>query len=424
MKRLLILSLILFSAVSCEEYKLRKQTIEEYSQLFAKVQELEKMLATTDFKVLSGEELTELHSIGSDLYYDFNPLGLKPDQLAACEALKERIQTLKSDIVEKTEAQVPDFKITPYNEIDALFEKTQSYPVYLLKGEKLRWNITAQKPVTVKVCNADARSVIKTYTGKTSVKDSLIIQNTAIYFVEINPNGTQYIDLDINYKINDFARLKNATVIKSEQVECSKGDFGAIAVPGVKMQNIYEQPRKFTLRGQLKAAFSGSNIALVPVIVPAGATDILYSMRIDTSEMDRSSDGEFHDNMTRTYKRIKFLGLPIYEKSESNGLLNTLLDDNRPLRDEDAYCNMYVFRSQAEAKKFQDGTALASSLKYDVDYSTVGTQSCNGRVPVQGSSKIYLGFENVRVRYSNYLWVEAVAVVPKTEYYRTVYSIK
>lgn len=424
MKRLLILSLILFSAVSCEEYKLRKQTIEEYSQLFAKVQELEKMLATTDFKVLSGEELTELHSIGSDLYYDFNPLGLKPDQLAACEALKERIQTLKSDIVEKTEAQVPDFKITPYNEIDALFEKTQSYPVYLLKGEKLRWNITAQKPVTVKVCNADARSVIKTYTGKTSVKDSLVIQNTAIYFVEINPNGTQYIDLDINYKINDFARLKNATVIKSEQVECSKGDFGAIAVPGVKMQNIYEQPRKFTLRGQLKAAFSGSNIALVPVIVPAGATDILYSMRIDTSEMDRSSDGEFHDNMTRTYKRIKFLGLPIYEKSESNGLLNTLLDDNRPLRDEDAYCNMYVFRSQAEAKKFQDGTALASSLKYDVDYSTVGTQSCNGRVPVQGSSKIYLGFENVRVRYSNYLWVEAVAVVPKTEYYRTVYSIK
>lgn len=424
MKCLLILSLILFSAVSCEEYKLRKQTIEEYSQLFAKVQELEKMLATTDFKVLSGEELTELHSIGSDLYYDFNPLGLKPDQLAACEALKERIQTLKSDIVEKTEAQVPDFKITPYNEIDALFEKTQSYPVYLLKGEKLRWNITAQKPVTVKVCNADARSVIKTYTGKTSVKDSLVIQNTAIYFVEINPNGTQYIDLDINYKINDFARLKNATVIKSEQVECSKGDFGAIAVPGVKMQNIYEQPRKFTLRGQLKAAFSGSNIALVPVIVPAGATDILYSMRIDTSEMDRSSDGEFHDNMTRTYKRIKFLGLPIYEKSESNGLLNTLLDDNRPLRDEDAYCNMYVFRSQAEAKKFQDGTALASSLKYDVDYSTVGTQSCNGRVPVQGSSKIYLGFENVRVRYSNYLWVEAVAVVPKTEYYRTVYSIK
>jgi hypothetical protein len=100
-----------------------------------------------------------------------------------------------------------------------------------------------------------------------------------------------------------------------------------------------------------------------------------------------------------------------------------MLDDNRPLREEDAYCDMYVFRSQSEAKKFQDGTAGTSALKYDVDCSTVGTQSCNGRIPTNGSTKLYLGFENVRMRYTNYLWVEAVAVVPTTEYYRTKYTI-
>lgn len=102
---------------------------------------------------------------------------------------------------------------------------------------------------------------------------------------------------------------------------------------------------------------------------------------------------------------------------------DTLLDDNRPLRDEDAYCNLYVFRNQNEAKKFQDGKASAGDLKYDLDFSTVGTQSCNGRIPSNGSSKIYLGFENVRVRYTNYLWVEAVAIIPTTEYYTTKYSI-
>jgi hypothetical protein len=53
----------------------------------------------------------------------------------------------------------------------------------------------------------------------------------------------------------------------------------------------------------------------------------------------------------------------------------------------------------------------------------VGTQSCNGRIPVNGASKLYLGFENVRMRYTNYLWVEAVAVIPTTEYYRTSYRI-
>ena len=147
-------------------------------------------------------------------------------------------------------------------------------------------------------------------------------------------------------------------------------------------------------------------------------------MRIATSEQDRSSDGEFHNNLTHSYKKVKFLGLPIYEKEKSNGILNTLLDDNRPLRDEDAYCNMYVFRNQSQAKQFQDGMKAASVLNYDVDYSTLGTQSCNGRIPTKGAKTIYLAFENERMRYTNYLWVEVEAVVPKTEYYKTKYSIE
>lgn len=423
MKRLFLFSVIFLAVTACDQYRLRKQTMSEYTTIFDKVQELERTIVATDFKTLSGEDLNAIYEIGGELYYDFNPLGLKPDQLAACEALKVRVKELKLEIMEKSEAEIIDFKISPYLMEDALLEKPQSYPVYLLKGEKLRWKINAQKPMTVKLCNADSRTVIKTYTGKTVIADSLEIQNTAIYFLEIIPGGTQYVDLDINYKVKEFARLRNAIPIKAEQVDCSKGDFGAVAVSGVKMQNIFEEPRKFTLRGQLKSAFSGSSIAMVPVIIPAGTTDVLYSMRMATSEYDRSSDGEFYDNMTRTYKRVKFMGLPLYEKSTSNGLLNTLLDDNRPLRDEDAYCNMYVFRSQAEAKKFQDGKATAGDLKYDLDYSAVGTQSCNGRIPTNGASKIYLGFENVRVRYTNYLWVEAVAIVPTTEYYTIKYSI-
>ena len=423
MQRLLCFFAILMVFSSCEQYKLRRHTISEYTSILGKVQELERTINTTDFKTLSGDELLAIHEIVGGLYYDFNPLGLKPNQVVACEALKGRVKTLRAEIIEKSEAEISDFKISPYVVEDALFEQTQTYPVYLQKGEKLRWKINAQKPMTVKLCNADARSVIKTYTGQTSVVDSLEIQNTAIYFLEVVPGVTQYIDLDINYKVKELARLKGAIDIKAEQVGCSKGDFGAVAVSGVKMQNIFEEPRKFTLRGQLKSAFSGSSIAMVPIIIPAGTTDVLYSMRMATSEYDRSSDGEFYDNMTRTYKRVKFMGLPLYEKSTSNGLLNTLLDDNRPLRDEDAYCNMYVFRSQAEAKKFQDGKASAGDLKYDLDYSTVGTQSCNGRIPINGESRIYLGFENVRVRYTNYLWVEAVAIVPTTEYYTTKYSI-
>lgn len=83
-----------------------------------------------------------------------------------------------------------------------------------------------------------------------------------------------------------------------------------------------------------------------------------------------------------------------------------------------------VFRNQSLAKQFQDGTKQASQLSYDVDYSTLGTQSCNGRIPAKGSKTIYLGFENERVRYANYLWVEAEVVVPNTVYYTTKYTVK
>ena len=100
-----------------------------------------------------------------------------------------------------------------------------------------------------------------------------------------------------------------------------------------------------------------------------------------------------------------------------------MLYRNAPVREEEAYCNVYVFTNQAEAKKFQDGAA-PDGLKYDIDLSLMGTQSCNGRIPVKGLTKVYLGFANERFRYSNYLWLEALSVTPKNEYYKVRYRVK
>lgn len=419
---LLPLFAIIVIACGCTS-KVAKQTLEEYNNTFAQVQELEHLLAVSDLSTFSGDEIRQLYELGKDLYYSYNPMDLKPEQIAACNDLQERVKTLKEEIITKTSEQIGEMAIYPYKQSDCLFETSEVFPVYLLKGETLKVNVSASKSVTVKISNANSRTVLKTLANKTAIQDEMSVANTAIYLVEIIPNGTQYLDYEIYYKPTTMERLCNATSIETEQIECQKGEFGAKAVPGIDMRKCFEEPRKFTLRGQLKAAFSGSAKALVAVQVPTGATDILYSMRIATSEQDRSSDGEFHDNLTRSYTNIKFMGLPIYEKSSSNGLLNTILDDNRPLRDEDAYCNMYVFRNKTQAKQFQDGSQPVSKLSYDVDYSTLGTQSCNGRIPVKGLKTIYLGFENERMRYSNYLWVEVEAVVPNTVYYRTKYSV-
>ena len=376
-------------------------------------------------KLKKGDDVQQVIRVLADarnLEYDFDSTGMNKAAVAKCKALQNRVVEVQEKAIVKAETYILASKVSVCQVEDFLVEKMTEYPVYLEKGDVLYYDVTLQNVAPVKLYNVDSRSVVKNY-NKSSVKDSMVVQFPGIYLLEINPKDAMYVSVDMSYHTENMDRIYHPKSVRSETVSCSKNDFRAYPVKGIKMQNLFDEPRKFTLRSQIKAAFSGSAIALVPVTVPAGTTDILYSMRIATSEQDRSSDGEFHKNMSIKYNQIKFLGLPLYERNQGSGLLQILLDDNRPIREEDAYCNMYLFRSQSEAKKFQDGTAAASSLKYDLDCSAVGTQSCNGRIPVNGASKLYLGFENVRMRYANYLWVEAVAVVPITEYYRTTYTI-
>jgi hypothetical protein len=303
-----------------------------------------------------------------------------------------------------------------------LLEKKSTYPVYLKRGEKLHVNITTKRAATVKVYNYDAKSTIKTLSETTKFKFTINIENAAIYLVEVNPGSTsQYARLNINYTTNTISRLV-PTEVSERTVEAKSGEFRAWSVKGIKMKPILDEPRKFTLRGQLKAMFSGAYRGVVAVEVPAGATDILYSMRISTNEADRSSDGEFNERANTTYRKIKMLGLPVYESTKSAGIINTILGDYTPLREEDAYINMFVFSSSTQAKKFQDDKPTAQ-LSYDINSSIMGMQSSTGRIPIKGRKTIYLGFENERTRYNNYVWVELIASQPITEYFKTEYYI-
>ncbi|MBP3564796.1 MAG: hypothetical protein J6J77_04075 [Alistipes sp.] len=405
-----------------EGVKLSERESYRYDKVLQEVEQVELMyeqVATSP----SQEAIVALLTKAQALKYDYNDEGMNVATMQHCDSLKMRIMSCQERAVQVAEgAMLQSGEINLVKVQEQLFTERTYYPVYLKKDEKLYCKIESSSALTAKLYNADTERLIKSY-QKNKISDSITIANTGIYLLEVVPQGKLYASVSLGFRPTESSDIYNRPAICTEQVECKKGDLGAVGVPGVVMRKCFEEPRKFTLRGQIKAAFSGNAKALVAVQVPEGTTDILYSMRIATSESSRSEDGKFHDNLTRSYKRIKFLGLPLYEKATSNGLLNTLLDDNRPVREEDAYCNMYLFRNQSQAKQFQDGTKAASLLNYDVDYSTVGTQSCNGRIPTKGAKTIYLAFENERMRYTNYLWVEVEAVVPNTVYYRTKYSV-
>ena len=416
------LLIAIFWKDDASDFSLSERDTYYYNKALLQVQEVDSMWNAISPNA-TPKQLQQLISKISKLKYEYNDNDMNLTTLKVCDSLKQRIEYLKTDFVDNIKSNYLNAgKQMIIHEPNGLYSSKNVFPFFLRKGEKLYLDVNATGKATITLRNADIEKLIKSYHNQ--VTDTLLIANEGIYTLEVTPQEKQYISISIGYKPVSDKDLENRPQVEKQRVECAKGEPGAIASKGVKMQNIFEETRKFTLRGQIKAAFSGTAKALVAIQVPAGATDILYSMRIDTSEGRKSEDGEFCNNLNYSYRKINMLGLPIYESSKSSGILNMILDDNRPIRDEDAYCNMYVFRNQSQAKKFQDGTHTASVLTYDVDYSTLGSQSCNGRIPVNGSKTIYLGFENERMRYTNYLWVEAVAVIPTTLYHREKYHIK
>lgn len=320
----------------------------------------------------------------------------------------------------QTEQELKTY-VEAFHEQDSIIATSKLYPVYVERGEFLYYNVEAEEQMSVKIYNYDRQKELQSYDDTQAVKDSLPVKFSAIYLVEVTPKGRQYVNVDIGYRPANTERNEPKKIVDNTE-NCNAGDFLAKKIEGIKMKPVFEEPRKFTLRGQLKAAFSGAAAALVPVQVPSGATDILYNLQISTNENDGDGNTSFYNGMDLSYKKVRILGLPLYESRGGSGLLTTLLGLNTPYREEDAYINMYVFYNAADARKFQNGTP-AKDLKYNLDYSTLGTQSCNGRIPTRGNKTIYLGFENERVRYNNYVWVSVLSSIPQTEYVRPKYTL-
>lgn len=398
-----------------------EETYQQYLEVYETYEQLKEKLSNP-MQCATQEGIRELIELDKRLVFDFNPTEMDSASVEECIRTKEIVDTLHARMLAFFSELPNTTPVLMYVEEDAFLENVKIYPIYLESGDKLLIDIELEQIADVKIYNAQSKKLIKSYSAK-KVEDQIPISFKSIYLVEVNPKSSQYASVTVGYYAHNLDRLLDRKLVNTETVNCRKGDFMAYNVKGVKIQPCFEEPRKFTLRGQLKAMFSGSERAIVAIPVPAGATDILYNLRISTNETDISSDGTFNDKMETKYREIKVLGLPIYESHTGAGIISTLLGINTPVREEDAYINMYVFNNAAEAKKFQDGK-LPSTLKYDIDYSTMGTQSCNGRIPTNGKRTIYLGFMNERVRYNNYVWLEASTIVPNIEYFNYKYTIK
>jgi len=425
--KLFVAVLLIASAAGCANVKEKKENKQYFKSEMDKLEELLQEVREVLSSISDNSDLQEVRDLMSsansedlevgDFYFE-----LTPEQQAAVDQKNAEIRKLRARATETCEEFFANYsKSVAKGEI--LIESQHVCPVYLKRGMKLNLNCECDGPVTINLYNADSRKLVKSFkTG--NVNEEIAIANTAIYLVEFNVKEPQYCYLDINYTSDSMDDYLNEPEITVEQVECAAGSFRAKKVPGIRLRPIFEEPHKITVRSKGKNFLDTSSPyrSVTAVRIPAGSSDILYRLRISTTDSDSSDDGEFCKDVSESYKKVKFLGLPLYESTKSSSsIFREVLNDLYVSREEKAYCNFYVFNSQGQAKKFQDNAAI-SGISYNMDYSCTGTQSRNERIPVKGQSTVYLGFENTRQMHDIFIWLEVLATVPTDVYYTDVYK--
>ena len=367
------------------------------------------------------------------LDYEFNGDNMGADARRKCQELKNRIDALKANPelafngAPSTGAGGGSLTVKGAKLISRSNMKingVERFAYGLNAGDNLTISLDCQGAMQVALYDVNRQRVVKRFSANGTVNETIPISEKGVYVTELQPStgNTVMAGVALSFTGKDTAPRKR---VREKLTDCSKGDFMAQAVPQVKISKVFREPKKVGLRGNLKAVFSGKSRVVIPVHVPSGCDLLLYSLRISTNENTVSSDGRFAENLSVASSRIKIFGKTVYEKQNlASSLVNSLLLNTRPPREDDAFCNMYVFTSSAQAKKFQDESSSSSHYKYDVGQSQLGTQSCNGRLNPKGHKTIYLGIENERMRYDNYIWLELVAVNYTTKYVKPVYMVR
>ncbi len=375
-------------------------------------------------------DLQTIYTELSQIEYDYNPDGMGERAQQKCQELKERLAVLQADpssillsspsdgssASESTSSSGKGLISRRHMKVDAV----KRYPYYLKAQDQLRISLTPHGSALVSLFDINHQKRLKQWHVQSTLEEQVTIPSDGIYMIELRPDSGELIaDISLSYEGSDSDKRPR---VSERTVSCKQGDFLAEATESVRVSTVFKEPKKVGLRGNLKSFFSGKSRALISVPVPAGSDAILYSLRISTNEKTAPSDGKFADNLSLASKQIKLLGIKVYEKRTlSSSVIDRLLFNTRPVREEDAFCNMYVLTDATQAKKFQDETASSGNYKYDVEQSQMGTQSCNGELKPKGRKTLFLGFENERMRYDNYIWLEVASLTHTKQYTRPVY---
>ena len=311
---------------------------------------------------------------------------------------------------------------------EGIFTKEKSYQkaFYGLSKDSIKINFKADKRIkSLKIVEEKSGRVVKKQTSnKLNFKFDVYYDNP--YSIIIDFKEETYFDLKIYRKPasieNKFSdcKLIRDSILVNQKTKRSKSGKQMVQT------KVFNEPKKFIVSKSF--SLSGEPKVYAPVELPKNTIEFIYTLRISGEDYQLSEDGTLFSQIDRSYKKIKLLGLPLWEsKSEGNSITREILNSLfKPKKDEDYTLNVFFFEKQSEIKKFinYSGEDYSSAFAYDINNSAVSTQSRVGLIKKPKSGFSYIGLQTNSTFSDTYAWLDVVALSENTFYYEIKYKLQ
>ena len=268
--------------------------------------------------------------------------------------------------------------------------------------------------------------IVKTFKKISDVDFTYDVYFDNPFSIKIYFPKESYYNLDVSRKSGSVENyLSNAKLIRDSVIVSKKTNKSKIGTT-MAFEKVFNQPKKYVVSSTF--SMSGESKVYVPIEIPKNTVEFIYTLRISGEDETQREDGRLFNDVTRSSKKVKVLGIPLWESEEkstslSREILNSLFP---PKKDEDYTLNVFFFDKEKEIKNFlqYSGKESGTAFKYDINNSAKSTQSRIGLVKKPYSGFSYIGLQSTSSFSDTYAWLDVVALYEKTFHYEIRYRIQ
>ena len=298
---------------------------------------------------------------------------------------------------------------------------------YGLAGDSIRIEFMSDSPVrSISIIEERSGRGVKKFYKKNKIDFVFDVHIDNPFSISVDFIKGSYVDLKISRKSSSVDNYYNRHEIIRDSIIVNNKTPRSIKATTIGYEKVFNEPKKLIVSQLI--SISGKSKVYAPIEVPGNTKEFIYTLRISGKDRSISEDGKLFDKVRSSQKKIKVLGIPLWESSRtksslSREILNQLFP---PKKDEDFSLNVFFFEKESEIKKFVNykGDANPKAFQYDLKNSALSTQSRVGLIKKPLSGYSYIGLQTTSSFSDTYAWLDAVALYEKIFYYEIRYSIK